>query len=95
LGDCNGLPVLVGHWFHTSHLTLKERRMNEDTIKGNWKQFKGKVQEQWGKLTNDDLDVVDGKREQLVGRIQEREGIAQDAAEKQVKDWETKNNYRW
>lgn len=47
--------------------------MNEDTIKGNWKQFKGKVQEQWGKLTNDDLDVVNGQREQLVGRIQERE----------------------
>ncbi|WP_394681644.1 CsbD family protein [uncultured Comamonas sp.] len=69
--------------------------MNEDTIKGNWKQFKGKVQEQWGKLTNDDLDVVDGQREQLVGRIQEREGIAKDAAELQVKDWETKNNYRW
>lgn len=69
--------------------------MNEDTIKGNWMQYKGKVQEQWGKLTNDDLDVVNGQRDQLVGRIQEREGVAQDAAEKQIKDWETENGYRW
>lgn len=58
--------------------------MNEDTTKGNWMQFKGKVQEQWGKLTNDDLDVVNGQRDQLVGCIQEREGVAQDAAEKQI-----------
>ena len=69
--------------------------MNEDTIKGNWKQFKGKVKEQWGKLTDDDLDVINGQREQLVGRIQEREGIARDDAEKQVKTWETDNKYNW
>jgi len=56
--------------------------MNEDTIKGNWKQFKGKITEQWGKLTNDDLDVIDGKREQFLGKLQERQGIARDAAEK-------------
>lgn len=69
--------------------------MNEDTIKGNWKQFKGKVKEQWGKLTDDDLDVINGQREQLVGRIQEREGIARDKAEEQVKAWETRNKYYW
>ncbi|MGF6213323.1 CsbD family protein [Comamonas odontotermitis] len=69
--------------------------MNEDTIKGNWKQFKGKVKEQWGKLTDDDLDVINGQREQLVGRIQEREGIARDKAEEQVKAWETSNKYYW
>lgn len=69
--------------------------MNSDTIKGNWTQFKGKVKEQWGKLTDDDLDVINGQREQLVGRIQEREGIARDVAEKQVKDWETSNKYYW
>ncbi|MEN5180899.1 CsbD family protein [Comamonas testosteroni] len=69
--------------------------MNEDTIKGNWKQFKGKVKEQWGKLTDDDLDVINGQREQLVGRIQEREGIARDKAEEQVKAWETNNKYYW
>lgn len=69
--------------------------MNEDTIKGNWKQFKGKVKEQWGKLTNDDLDVIDGKRDQLVGKVQERFGIARDEADRQVADWETRNDYRW
>ncbi len=70
--------------------------MNEDTMKGNWKQFKGKVKEQWGKLTDDDLDVVEGKRDQLVGKVQERYGHSKDDAEKQVKDWETSNpDYRW
>lgn len=65
--------------------------MNKDTVEGNWKQFKGKVKEQWGKLTDDDFDVIAGKRDQLVGRIQERHGISRDEAEKQVKDWETRN----
>ncbi len=65
--------------------------MNEDTIKGNWNQFKGHVKEQWGKLTDDDLTVIAGKRDQLVGRLQERLGVAKDEAEKQVKEWESKN----
>ena len=69
--------------------------MNENTVKGNWLQFKGKVKEQWGKLTDDDLDVIAVKREQMVGKLQERLGIAQDEAEKQVKDWETRESYRW
>ena len=70
--------------------------MNEDRIEGNWKQFKGKVKEQWGKLTDDDLDVIAGKRDQLVGRLQERAGIARDEAEKQVKDWEGRNpDWKW
>jgi len=58
--------------------------MNKDTIQGNWKQLKGKVQQQWGKLTDDDFDVIDGKRQELVGRVQERYGIARDQAEKDV-----------
>ena len=62
--------------------------MNEDRIKGNWKQFTGKIREQWGKLTDDDLDVIAGKREQLAGKLQERYGIAKDEAERQVKSWE-------
>ncbi len=65
--------------------------MNQDRIEGNWKQFKGKVKEQWGKLTDDDLDVIAGKRDQLLGRIQERHGVAKDEAEKQVKAWEGSN----
>ncbi len=58
--------------------------MNSDTIQGNWKQLKGKVQQQWGKLTDDDFDVIDGKRTELIGRVQERYGIARDQAEKDV-----------
>ncbi|MFK3662069.1 CsbD family protein [Scandinavium sp. NPDC088450] len=69
--------------------------MNEDRISGNWKQFKGKVKEKWGKLTDDDLDVIEGKREQLAGRIQERYGYAKDQAEKEMKDWEDSNKYKW
>ena len=65
--------------------------MNEDTIKGNWKQFKGKVKEQWGKLTDDDFDVIDGRREQLLGKLQERQGLAREAAEKQISDWQARH----
>ena len=56
--------------------------MNWDRIEGNWKQFKGKVKEQWGKLTDDDIDVIAGKRDQLVGKIQEQYGITQGRSRK-------------
>lgn len=62
--------------------------MNWDQIEGNWKQLKGNVRTQWGKLTDDDLEVVAGKRDKLAGIVQERYGIAKEVAEKQVKDWE-------
>lgn len=65
--------------------------MNEDRIKGNWKQFTGKMKEQWGKLTDDDFDVIAGKRDQFLGKLQERQGIARDAAEKQLKEWQDRN----
>ena len=58
--------------------------MNWDRIEGNWKQFSGKVRTQWGKLTDDDLDVIDGRREELAGRIQEVYGISKDEADKQI-----------
>ena len=61
--------------------------MNNDRIEGNWKQFKGKMKEQWGKLTDDDFDVIEGKRDQLLGRLQERHGLNKDEAEKQVSEW--------
>lgn len=64
--------------------------MNQDRIEGNWKQLKGKVREQWGKLTDDQVDQIAGKRDQLVGRIQESYGIARDEAERQVADWESR-----
>ncbi|ADO07837.1 CsbD family protein [Pantoea sp. Bo_2] len=69
--------------------------MNEDRIGGNWKQFKGKVKEKWGDLTDDDMTVVEGKRDQLVGKIQERYGYEKDRAEKEVKEWEDSNKYHW
>ena len=61
--------------------------MNWDQIEGYWKQLRGKVQQQWGHLTNDDLDVVEGRRDELVGKIQERYGVAKEEAERQVDDW--------
>ena len=69
----------------------KEEDHERRHLKGNWKQFKGKMIEQWGKLTNDDFDVIDGKREQFLGKLQERQGIARDAAEKQLKEWQERH----
>ncbi len=70
--------------------------MNKDEASGNWKQFKGKMKEKWGKLTDDDMHVIEGKRDQLVGKIQERYGYAKDEAEREVADWEgTNKDYRW
>jgi uncharacterized protein YjbJ (UPF0337 family) len=65
--------------------------MNSDQLKGKWKQLKGSVKERWGKLTDDDLDVIDGQSEQLIGTIQERYGIAREAAQKQVDEWNAQN----
>jgi uncharacterized protein YjbJ (UPF0337 family) len=61
--------------------------MDWNRVEGNWKQAKGKVKEQWGKLTDDDLTFINGKRDQLEGRIQERYGIQRDIARKQIDDW--------
>jgi uncharacterized protein YjbJ (UPF0337 family) len=69
--------------------------MNWDRIQGNWKQVVGKAKAQWGKLTDDDLDVVAGRREQLAGKIQERYGLAKDEVDKQIADWELKATDAW
>lgn len=61
--------------------------MDWNRIEGNWKQVQGKAKQQWGKLTDDDLTTAAGKREQLVGKIQERYGIAREIAQKQVDEW--------
>ncbi len=61
--------------------------MNWDQVEGKWKQYKGQVKEKWGKLTDDDLNVIDGRREQLVGKIQERYGTAKEVAEKQADEF--------
>jgi uncharacterized protein YjbJ (UPF0337 family) len=65
----------------------KEVAMDWNRVEGNWKQLKGKVKEQWGKLTDDDLDVIAGNQEQLEGRLQQRYGYAKDQARKEVNDW--------
>jgi uncharacterized protein YjbJ (UPF0337 family) len=63
--------------------------MNWDRIEGNWNQYKGSAKQQWGKLTDDQLDVSSGKRDVLAGKIQEAYGISKDEAEKQVNAWQT------
>ena len=62
--------------------------MNADQIKGNSKQFVGKTKEKWGRLTDDNWNIVEGKRDRLIGKVQERYGIAREAAQRQVEDFE-------
>ncbi|MBI2359156.1 MAG: CsbD family protein [Deltaproteobacteria bacterium] len=61
--------------------------MNWDQVSGRWRQLRGKVKVKWGKLTHDKLDVVAGRKDQLIGEVQERYGATRDQAEKQVKKW--------
>jgi len=61
--------------------------MNWDQVTGKWKQFKGQVKQKWGKLTDDDLDVIAGKRDQFCGKLQERYGYAKEQAEKEVDEF--------
>jgi len=68
--------------------TTKETAMNENKIKGQWKQLAGKLKAKWGKLTDDDLKVVDGNAEYLAGKLQERYGIARDEAERQIEEFD-------
>lgn len=77
--------------FRRSGFEGKEFEMNWDIVEGNWKQFKGKVQAQWGKLSDDNLDVIAGKRVELAGKIQEAYGITKDEAEEQIKRFEELN----
>lgn len=64
--------------------------MNEDTLKGKWKQLTGEVKRQWGKLTDDDMQQIEGNSEKLEGKIQERYGIGRDEAKKQVDDFKSR-----
>ena len=62
--------------------------MNWDQVSGDWKQFKGMVKEKWGELTDDEVTQIEGKRDRLVGKIQERYGMSKEAAESEVSEWE-------
>jgi uncharacterized protein YjbJ (UPF0337 family) len=65
--------------------------MNWDKIEGNWKEFKGKAQAQWGKLTDDELDRVDGRRTELIGLLQQKYGRTREAAERDIDAWLSRN----
>ncbi len=65
--------------------------MNWDRIEGNWKEMSGRIKQQWGELTDDDLTVMNGKRDELAGRLQQRYGYAKDRAEREIDDWLSRN----
>lgn len=62
--------------------------MNKDMIQGDWNVLKGKIKEKWGKLTDDDLTQINGKKDQLLGKLQNKYGYARDKAEKELNEWE-------
>ena len=66
--------------------------MNSDVLKGKWLQLKGEVRRQWGKLTDDDIDQIEGNAETMVGKLQERYGWAKDEAEREFDDFLTRQN---
>jgi uncharacterized protein YjbJ (UPF0337 family) len=68
-------------------LPLEEDGMDWDRIAGNWKQFGGKIKEKWGQLTDDDVTAINGRRDQLEGKLQERYGWAKDQVRRDVDDW--------
>ena len=61
--------------------------MDWNRIEGSWKEFKGKIKQQWGNLTDDDIDRIAGKRDELEGKLQQRYGLSKDAARQQINDW--------
>jgi uncharacterized protein YjbJ (UPF0337 family) len=82
------MPCASGqHGLITSFENKEALLMNWEQAKGQWTQLKGSVRKKWGKLTDDDLDVIAGERERLVGKIQERYGIAKEEAERQIASW--------
>jgi uncharacterized protein YjbJ (UPF0337 family) len=72
---------------HTGPFVERRQAMKWDQVKGNWKQFTGKVKEKWGKLTDDDLTTIAGRRDQLAGKLQERYGYEKELAEKELDDF--------
>jgi uncharacterized protein YjbJ (UPF0337 family) len=73
--------------------SMKESVMDWNRVEGNWKQFEGKVKAKWGKLTDNDLTAINGRREELEGKIQQHYGIAKDQARKQVDEWFAAQNF--
>jgi len=67
--------------------------MNSQTLKGEWNQLKGSVKQKWAELTDDDLTHIEGSRDKLVGRLQERSGRTKEEVEREVDDWRRENDY--
>lgn len=67
--------------------------MNNETLKGEWNQLKGSVKQKWADLTDDDLTHIEGSRDKLVGRLQERSGRTKEEVEREVDDWRRENDY--
>ncbi len=67
--------------------------MNNQTLKGEWNQLKGSVKQKWADLTDDDLTHIEGSRDKLVGRLQERSGRNKEEVEREVDDWRRENDY--
>ncbi|HKY64568.1 MAG TPA: CsbD family protein [bacterium] len=67
--------------------------MNWDQIEGNWKQFKGKIREKWGRLTDDELESIAGSKDRLVGALQQKYGVAKEEAERQLREWQDKERF--
>jgi len=67
--------------------------MNNQTLKGDWNQLKGNVKQKWADLTDDDLTHIEGSRDKLVGRLQERSGRTKEEVEREVDDWRRENDY--
>lgn len=84
------LPAAVHAQTSGQTTTQNDAKTMWEKIKGSWTQSKGAVKEQWGKLTDDDLLAIEGRRDQLVGKIQTRYGISHEEAEAQVSGWETR-----
>lgn len=83
------VPVIAGAQTTAQTTTQNDAQTMWEKVKGSWNQTKGAVKEQWGRLTDDDLLAIEGRRDQLVGKIQTRYGISREAAEAQVGAWET------
>jgi uncharacterized protein YjbJ (UPF0337 family) len=77
-----------------THTLNREAAMADPYLKGQWNELKGRVKERWGELTNDDLDRIEGRRDQLVGAIQQQYGRARDEVEREVERWEKEQGLR-
>lgn len=86
------LPVVVQAQTSGQTTTQNDVKTIWEKFKGSWSQTKGAVKEQWGKLTDDDLLEIEGRRDQLIGKIQARYGISREAAEAQVSGWEQRHS---